>query len=98
MVDSVRMLSLDDNRWNNLTGGYRIQFDPRPLLAKLESGRDTATNWHELWDELHHQGDVGEASYASVPHLVRIHRKWGLVDWNTRYNRSQCTARNVVMF
>jgi hypothetical protein len=26
---------------------------------------------------------VGEASYASVPHLVRLHRKRGVVDWNT---------------
>jgi hypothetical protein len=26
---------------------------------------------------------VGEASYASVPHLVRIHRSDGTVDWNT---------------
>jgi hypothetical protein len=25
-----------------------------------------------LWEELHHQGDVDEASYAAVPHLVRI--------------------------
>jgi hypothetical protein len=27
MVGSVRMLSLDDNRWNNLTGGYRMKCD-----------------------------------------------------------------------
>ena len=26
---------------------------------------------------------MGEASYASVPHLVRIHRTSGSVDWNT---------------
>jgi len=77
------MLSLDDNRWNNLTGGYRIKCDPRPLLAKLESEQNSETAWHELWEELHHQGDVGEASYASVPHLVRIHRKSGVADWNT---------------
>jgi hypothetical protein len=83
MVDSVGMLSLDDNRWNNLTGGYRAKCDPRPLLEQLESGRDTATTWHELWGELHHQGDVGEASYASIPHLVKIYRKSGHVDWNT---------------
>ena len=83
MVDSVRMLSLDDNRWNNLTGGYRIKCDPRPLLAKLESEQNRETAWRELWEELHHQGDVGEASYTSVPHLVRIHRKSGIVDWNT---------------
>jgi hypothetical protein len=77
------MLGLDDGRWSNLTGGYKTRFDPRPLLASLETGQDTATTWHELWDELHHQGDVGDASYAAIPHLVRIHRRRGIVDWNT---------------
>lgn len=28
--------------------------------------------WDELWDEPHHQGDVDTASYAAVPHLVRL--------------------------
>ena len=56
---------------------------PRSLLAQLESEQTRKTAWHELWEELHHQGDVGEASYASVPHLVRIHRTSGVVDWNT---------------
>jgi hypothetical protein len=83
MVDSVRMLGLDDNRWNQLTGGYRTKCDPRPLLAQLESEQNKERAWHRLWEELHHQGDVGEASYASVPHLVRIHRANGTVDWNT---------------
>jgi hypothetical protein len=83
MVDSARMLDLDDKRWNSLTGGYRIQFDPRPLLAKLETGSETAETWHDLWEELHHQGDVGDASYAAIPHLVRIHQRRGVVDWNT---------------
>lgn len=76
------MLSLDDNRWSNLIGGYKTRFDPRPLLARLATGRGTASVWHELWDELHHQGDVGDASYAAVPQLVSIHRKRGVVDWN----------------
>jgi hypothetical protein len=77
------MLSLDDKRWDDLNGGYRVRFDPRPLLAKLDSGIDVEAVWHELWGELYHQGDVGEGSYAVVPHLVRIHRQWGVVDWNT---------------
>lgn len=77
------MLSLDDDRWGNLTGGYRMKYDPRPLLSKLEDGPDTKTTWHELWDDLHHQGDVGDASYAAVPHLVRIYRNHVTPDWNT---------------
>lgn len=38
--------------------------------------------WKELWNELHHQGDVGEASYAAVPHIVRIYARRGVPDWN----------------
>jgi hypothetical protein len=74
VVDSARMLSFDDERWNHLTGGYKTQFDPRASLRKLENQQGTADAWQELWEELHHQGDVGEASYAAVPELVRIHR------------------------
>jgi hypothetical protein len=77
------MLSLDDNRWNGLTGGYKYPFDPRPLLTKLETESDTAIVWDELWEELHHQGDVGDASYAAAPHIVRIYRQLGVVGWNT---------------
>jgi hypothetical protein len=76
-------MNLDDPRWPQLRGGYRVPTDVRPLLRQLESGEDPAGAWTALWDELHHQGDVGEASYAAVPHLVRIHRQRGVVDWNT---------------
>jgi hypothetical protein len=48
------MLSLDDKRWQNLQGGYRTQFDPRPLLSKLEANKDTTAAWQELWEGLHH--------------------------------------------
>jgi hypothetical protein len=83
VVDCARMLSLDDERWNHLSGGYKLPCDPRPALAKLESQRDTKNAWQELWNELHHQGDIGDASYAAIPQLVEIHRKVGMVDWNT---------------
>jgi hypothetical protein len=76
------MLSFDDERWNHLKGGYNAPFDPRPSLRKLESQQDTATAWQELWEGLHHQGDVGDASYASLPELVRIHRKGNAADRN----------------
>ena len=73
----------EDDRWRNLTGGYRLPLDPRPIVAKLERESDHEAAWKELWDELHHQGDVGEASYAAVPLLVEAHRKRGVPDWNT---------------
>ena len=76
------MLSLDDERWTTLEGGYRMPFDPRPWLQRLATGKENEVVWHEFWEELHHQGDVGVASYATVPHLVRIYRELGGVDWN----------------
>jgi hypothetical protein len=76
-------MSFDDDRWTNLLGGYRIVYDPRNALRSLERGENVEAAWQELATELYHQGDVGEASYASVPHLVRIHEVRGIADWNT---------------
>ncbi len=76
-------MELNDPRWADLNGGYGRPFDPRPALRRLEDGSDVPAAWRQLWDGLHHQGDVGEASYASVPHLVRIHQVRGVLDWNT---------------
>ena len=77
------MISLDDPRWSSMTAGYRVPFDPRPLLKRLELEGNTPDVWEELWGELHHQGDVGEASFAAVPFLVDIYRERGVIDWNT---------------
>jgi hypothetical protein len=77
------MLSLDDKRWKEFEGGYRGKYNASIVLSKLESGKeDPAQIWSELWENLHHQGDVGIASYASVPHIARIIRKRRLFDWN----------------
>ncbi len=76
-------LNFEDDRWPDLEGGYRQPIDLRPLLAELETAVDPRPTWEELWHELYHQGDVGSGSYAAVPHLVRIHRARGRVDWNT---------------
>jgi len=72
------MMSLDDPKWQSLEGGYRVAYDASEPLRRLEQGEDV---WDELWQELHHQGDVGEASYAAVPHLVRI-TEGRQPDWN----------------
>lgn len=77
------MLSFDDKRWEDLKAGYRIPVDLRPLLRDLEAGADPESTWEQIWQELYHQGDVGEGSFVAVPHLVRIHRVRGVVDWNT---------------
>jgi hypothetical protein len=77
------MLDLSDKRWTKMEGGYRVPFDPRPLLKQLEQGKRVRKVWSELSGELFHQGDVGEASYAAVPHLVRIHEARGMLDSDT---------------
>lgn len=39
--------------------------------------------WDEFWEALHHQGDVGEASYAAIPAIVRIYAEHSTrPDWN----------------
>ena len=77
------MLAADDHRWGTLKGGYRTPLDPRPLVKKLDDKKSVEEAWSELWNELHHQGDVGEASYAAVPLLLDVHRRRGVADWNT---------------
>lgn len=52
----------------DLIGGYGIPYDPRPELIKLRNGFESALD--ELWENLYHQGEVGSASYFSVPQLV----------------------------
>jgi hypothetical protein len=80
---SLDGLHLNDRRWTRLLGGYRVPYDPRRALLALERGTDVDNAWDELWNELHHQGDIGEASFAAVPHLVRIHERRSVPDWNT---------------
>lgn len=83
VVYFVPMISFEDARWSHLTGGYKTLFDPRPLLNRLETERDTTKIWRELWEELHHQGDVGEASFAAIPFIVKNYRERGVFDRNT---------------
>nr|WP_246748589.1 hypothetical protein [Rhizobium setariae] len=52
-----------------------------PALRRLETG-DVDAAWKELWNNLHHQGDVGTASYAAVPEIVRIAVELDFRDWN----------------
>lgn len=77
------MLSFDDKRWEQLSGGHRTQFDPRAAISKLESNLESEDAWDALWEGLHHQGDVGGASYAAVPHIVRIYRQRRGDRWRT---------------
>ena len=42
--------------------------------------------WEVVWDELHHQGDVGEATYALIPYLdvYRIDGRCVLIQQRTQ--------------
>jgi hypothetical protein len=66
------MLDWNDPRWQTLKGGYRVLFDPRPMLKQLEASPHDDALWSEFIGDLYHQGDVGEASYAAVPELLRL--------------------------
>ncbi|HEX4373067.1 MAG TPA: hypothetical protein VHZ50_07190 [Puia sp.] len=79
------MISLDDAIWKNLNGGYKILYDVSVPLKELEVTNDNSTIetiWKELWNELHHQGDVGLASYLAVPQLARIAKLRDFFNWN----------------
>jgi hypothetical protein len=78
-------MKLTDNIWSKLEGGYKVPYDVSVPLRELEKTTDSETIqkiWKTLWDELHHQGDVGLASYLAVPQLVAIGKSKGLFDWN----------------
>ncbi|MER8479923.1 hypothetical protein [Mesorhizobium sp. M1163] len=66
------MSILEDKRCSNLIGGYKTIYDPRPALRALALQYGNKSIWDELWNELHHQGDVGDASYAAVVEIAHI--------------------------
>ncbi len=79
------MPELNSNIWKELEGGYRELYNASIPLLKFESEIDRSLIdeiFSELWENLHHQGDVGIASYLSVPHLVRIAIQRSIYNWN----------------
>jgi hypothetical protein len=79
------MIELNDKRWKELEGGYRTPYDASIPLRKLEkasTSEEIDSIFKELWEELHHQGDVGLASYFAVPHLIRIAKEKKIIDYN----------------
>lgn len=79
----MSLLPLDDPRWRGYRAGYnRAVVNVVPFLRKLASGVVTEGDWSILWDDLHHQGDVDEASYAVVPYLVEYARTAPVIPWH----------------
>jgi len=79
-------LELNDSRWAELEGGYRgCLYDASVALSRLKYANtlvETSAIYQVLWDELHHQGDVGIASYYAVPHMVSAAKLNQMVDYN----------------
>ena len=69
------MINLNNPKWKTFKGGYKVLYDASIRLKELEATNNSKKVkgiLKELWNELHHQGDVDLASYFSLPHLVRI--------------------------
>ena len=74
-------MDLKDSRWKQLNGARRTPYDASIPLKKLKDRESPAEIWAELWENLCHQGNVGEASYAAVTQVVDI-LQFRPRDWN----------------
>ncbi|WP_445370110.1 hypothetical protein ACH518_00430 (plasmid) [Methylomonas sp. HW2-6] len=71
----VVLLSLESSRWSELQHAYGQASDIPGLLKQLAEVPDSSDDkepWFSLWSSLAHQGDVYTASFAAVPHVVKV--------------------------
>jgi hypothetical protein len=69
------VISLDSPDWASLQHAYGNASDIPALLRQLETvpaAEGNSEPWFSLWSALAHQGDVYTASFAAVPHVVRV--------------------------
>jgi len=72
------MLELKSSRWTELSHAYGDASDIPELLSELEDTPQEsfdeyeAEPWYSLWSALCHQGTTYTASYAAIPHVIRI--------------------------
>ena len=67
------MLSLESPRWAELRHAYGSAENIPELLSALQTQPSSSGDeepWFTLWSALAHQGDVFDASFAAVPHVV----------------------------
>lgn len=76
------MLPLDDPRWQHYSGGYRMPYDASRPLRRLLDREPPEPLFDELWQELHHQGDVDAASYAATPYLLTYAQQSTTLNWS----------------
>lgn len=72
------MLDLESTKWSELSHAYGKASDIPDLLSQLVTidpkvfDKDQSKPWFSLWSALCHQGDIYPATFAAVPHIVRI--------------------------
>jgi hypothetical protein len=70
------MLALDSGRWAELRTAYGATVDVPKMLTELEAVPNSEDfrdePWFSIWSALAHQGNVYSASFAAVPHVVRV--------------------------
>ena len=74
----MKSIDLSNEVWKQVNGGYRVPYDASIPIQKLEASQDAdeiKAIWQELWNELHHQGDVDIASYLALPQIIRIAKR-----------------------
>ena len=82
------MVPLDSTIWGELTHAYGPASDIPDLLRRLAKEPEPSEHrdqepWRSLWSALCHQGDVYQASYVAVPHIVAIANEApGPIDWS----------------
>ncbi len=78
------MPSFESEIWKKVKGGYRLLYNPAPILARLNqniSKEEIDSLLDELFENLHHQGDVDIASYLALPKLVQIGMSKPIINW-----------------
>jgi hypothetical protein len=71
----MAMLLLQSPQWSELKHAYGSAKNIPALLQQLEgfpTSEGTNEPWFTLWSSLCHQGDIYSASFAAVPHIVRV--------------------------
>src|SRR5262245_8783582 len=69
------LIDLDSPAWSQLRHCYGPATDTPQLLRQLQDFPPSGSNsepWFTLWSSLCHQDDVYPASFAAVPHIVRV--------------------------
>ena len=70
------MLAIDSPEWGVLEHCYGTAEDIPPLLAELSAYpphvKYDDEPWHTLWSSLCHQSEIYPASFAAVPHILRL--------------------------